>query len=70
MAAERMERMNAFLIGVEKWSNAACLGYAIKAMERKGFTRQQIQQVVDAMREGFDECSVADADKSYCNSSY
>ena len=45
----------------EEWSNNACRGYVIKAMENCGFHAKEIQQVLIELYEVFDFCSVEEA---------
>lgn len=54
----------------ERWSNNACRGYVIWAMENCGFTPDDIQQVVSELHYVFDMKSIDEADKHYCNSPY
>jgi hypothetical protein len=54
----------------ERWTNGACLGYAIKAMENADFPPDDIRLVALEMRELFDRVSTTEANKHYCNSPY
>ena len=45
----------------EEWSNNACRGYVIKAMENCGFHAKEIQQVLTELYEVFDFCAVEEA---------
>ena len=45
----------------EEWSNNACRGYVIKAMENCGFHAKEIQQVLIELYEVFDFCAVEEA---------
>jgi hypothetical protein len=54
----------------ERWSNNACRGYVIWAMENCGFKPDDIQQVVSELHYVFDMKSIDEADKHYCNSPY
>lgn len=45
----------------EKWSNNACRGYVIKAMENCGFKSKDIRQVLTELYEVFDFCAVEEA---------
>ena len=54
----------------ERWTNGACLGYAIQAMENVGFPMEQIQLVTTEINELFDFVSTEEAEKRYCNSRY
>lgn len=62
--------MEKVVIPCERWTNEACLGYAIMAMERQNLSRQQIQVVVDAMSRCFDQFTIKEAIKHYCGSVY
>ena len=42
----------------EEWSNDACRGYVIKAMENCGFKSKDIRQVLTELYEVFDFCAV------------
>lgn len=54
----------------ERWSNNACRGYVIWAMENCDFKLDDIQQVVSELHYVFDMKSIDGADKHYCNSPY
>lgn len=54
----------------QQWSNGACRGYVIWAMENCGFSPDDIQQVVSELYYVFDMKSIDEADKHYCNSPY
>lgn len=45
----------------EEWSNNACRGYVIKAMENCGFHAKEIRQVLTELYEVFDFCAVEEA---------
>jgi Holliday junction resolvasome RuvABC DNA-binding subunit len=51
---------------IEPWTNAACLGYVISALENLGYKHDQIHLVTAEMRELFDWVSVDEA-KDYYN---
>lgn len=51
----------------EEWSNNACRGYVIKAMENCGFKSKDIQQVLAELYEVFDFCTVEEAADYYQN---
>lgn len=48
---------------LDNWSNAACLGYAIRAMEGAGLSPDAIQQVIDKLEQTFGELTVQEAEK-------
>ncbi|MFC4598178.1 hypothetical protein [Cohnella hongkongensis] len=54
----------------EQWSNNACRGYVIWAMENCGFGSDDIQRVVMELHEVFDFKSTQEADEHYRNSPY
>lgn len=56
---------------MEPWSNGACLGYVIDALERLGYPEGEIQKIVNEIKYvGFDETTVRAADRHYCSSPY
>lgn len=64
-----------YLIGQEqssegRWSNNACLGYAILGAEKLGYNDEQIQELVRAIYGEFDWKSVDKAKDVYNKSSY
>ncbi|MFM1654054.1 hypothetical protein ACI7RC_18430 [Brevibacillus sp. B_LB10_24] len=54
----------------EQWSNNACRGYVIWAMENSGFGTDDIQRVVSELRYVFDFKSIDEADEHYRDSPY
>lgn len=46
-----------------RWSNAACMGYAAKAMYAAGVDERVIEKVIAAMTWVFDDLSVQDAEE-------
>ncbi len=54
----------------ERWSNNACRGYVIWAMENCGFQPGDIQRVVSELYCVFDMKSIGEADQHYCDSPY
>ena len=52
------------------WSNEACLGYMIMAMQDCGFSKKEIQLMEIQMLEVFDRYSVGDAEQWYCTGDY
>lgn len=59
-----------YMMLTERWSNNACRGYVIWAMENCGFKPGDIQQVISELHYVFDMKSIDEADKHYCNSPY
>ncbi|MNN99244.1 hypothetical protein D3C81_2188330 [compost metagenome] len=55
---------------MEQWSNNACLGYIIAGLERKGWTEEQIREVVRAVYSEFDFKTVDEAKAIYNESFY
>ena len=47
------------------WSNDACFGYFILAMESAGYDREQIIEVFPHLKEAFEEVSVEEAEKKW-----
>lgn len=54
----------------EPWSNDACRGYVIYAMEHCGFSSKDIQRVVAELHEVFDFCGLEEAQQHFENSPY
>ena len=54
----------------EPWSNAACLGYTIMALENLGYKDKQIRLITAEMKELLDWISAEDAQEHYYDSSY
>ena len=54
----------------DEWSNDACRGYVIMAMEDCGFSKKDIRRVVGQLYEVFDLNSVEDAKEKYLSSPY
>ncbi|TCP24466.1 hypothetical protein EV207_12526 [Scopulibacillus darangshiensis] len=64
-----------YLIGQEqssegRWSNDACLGYAILAAEKLGYSEKKVQELVVAIYGEFDRKSIGEAKDTYNQSSY
>ena len=58
------------MILTERWSNNACLGYVIWAMENCNFKPEDIKRVVRELHWVFDMKSIEEADEHYCQSPY
>ena len=54
----------------DEWSNDACRGYVIMAMEDCGFSKKDIRHGVAQLYEVFDLNSVEDAKEKYHSSPY
>lgn len=50
---------------VSIWSNDACYGYCIEAMERAGVDRETIAKVVRGLYRAFDELTVEEAERKW-----
>jgi Holliday junction resolvasome RuvABC DNA-binding subunit len=56
---------------MELWTNSACFGYVIKALESLGYKPDEIQRVVNEMKyEGFEWTTLEEAEQHYQRSSY
>jgi hypothetical protein len=55
------------LFELEKWSNAACRGYTIKACESAGLDHETIFKVIQAFRWAFEEYTIKQAEQIYYN---
>lgn len=53
-----------------EWSNYACLGYAIVGAMKLGYSEQQIQNLVKAIKSEFDFRTISQAEKIYIDSPY
>ena len=54
----------------QPWSNNACRGYVIYAMENCGFSPTDIRRVVTELHEVFDFCVLEEAQQHFENSLY
>ena len=54
----------------QPWSNGACRGYVIYAMENCGFPPEDIRRVVGELHYVFDMSGVEEAERHYQNSPY
>ena len=52
------------------WSNDACRGYVIMAMQDCGFSHKDIQRVVRQLYEVFDFHTISEAEQKYNISDY
>ena len=50
----------------DPWSNAACTGYCLLAMQRAGLDEKTIEKVLHELHWAFDDTSVQQAEKIYC----
>ena len=49
------------------WSNDACYGYMIAAMEKAGYSREKIIEMIHHLHSSFEELSVEDAEAKWQN---
>ena len=54
----------------QQWSNGACRGYVIRAMENCDFSPNDIKRVVSELHYVFDTCGIEEAEAHYQNSPY
>ena len=50
---------------VSVWSNEACYGYCLAAMEKAGVDRATIEKVRRGLHEAFDELTVEEAERKW-----
>ena len=55
---------------LQGWSNGACIGYAIRALEFMGMESEIIRQFVLELRDCFDIFTLQEAQEHYENSPY
>ena len=62
-----MEKTVGMIPGMEQdeWSNDACRGYVIMAMQDCGFSREDIRRVVRQLYEVFDFHTISEAEQKY-----
>lgn len=68
--AEYFEKMPEGLAGLlfqemSIWSNDACYGYCIEALERAGFDRETIMRVRSCLHDAFEELTVEEAERKW-----
>ena len=54
----------------EPWSNGACRGYVIMAMQDCGFSHEDIRRVVQQLHEVFDFHTINEAEQKYYHGDY
>ena len=54
----------------DAWSNDACRGYVIMAMQDCGFAHEDIRRVVRQLREVFDFYTINEAEQKYYHGDY
>ena len=52
------------------WSNDACRGYVIMAMQDCGFSHEDIRRVVRQLHEAFDFQTINEAEQKYYHGDY
>nr|WP_176705033.1 DUF2239 family protein [Bacillus sp. JAMB750] len=57
-------------ISESEWSNNACLGYAIAAAKKNGFSDEQIKNLIRSMYSEMDSTNINEAKEIYNKSSY
>lgn len=57
--------MEIFDLLQEKWNNAACLGYALKALKSLGYSENEIEKIITEIGKQFDQLSIEDAAELY-----
>ncbi len=65
---EKAKAIGPYLDG--PWSNPACKGYAILAMERAGLDAETIRKVVKALEWCFDDTTTKEAEQHYYKGEY
>jgi len=58
------------MMSAQGWSNGACRGYIILAMENCDFSPEDIKRVVSELHYVFDMRSIEEAEQHYQNSPY
>lgn len=53
-----------------KWNDDACLGYAIKGLERLEYPPNEIKKIILSIFTTFDTLAITEAEKKYVNSPY
>ena len=59
-----------FGLPIEPWTNEACLGYSIAALEYLNYTQYEINSVLSELIELFDWMTADEAGEHYINSDY
>lgn len=63
-------KVKEFYINNMTWSNAACKGYVIDAMEKNGFSNKDIDKVIRNLKYSFDFLTIKEAEEIYNKSKY
>lgn len=59
------ELQGMLLTQTDIWTNEACCGYVIKALEDCGKSKEEIYNVLDGLRQAFSNFSVEEAEEIY-----
>lgn len=51
----------------EIWSNSACYGFLIEAMEKTGYDRKKIMAILPNLKDALDEMPIEDAERKWNN---
>lgn len=51
----------------EIWTNEACRGYVIKALERMEKPKEEIEKVLSSLNAAFDDFSIEEAEQTWRN---
>jgi hypothetical protein len=54
----------------EPWSNNACMGYVIMALEALKYPEEDIKKIIAEMKYGFDMSTIGEANQHYCKSPF
>ena len=65
-ASKMPQQLKDILLGnVSIWTNDACYGYIIMAMEDEGFDEKSIRNILRRLHDVFDQVSPEEAEKHY-----
>lgn len=53
------------LLGSDTWSNAVCCGYVLLACKNLGYTKQESQNLLEAVNSAFKNYTIQQAEKEY-----
>ncbi len=54
----------------EQWSNNACLGYLLAALEDLGYSEKEIQNIILTTQSNFNSMTTQEAADYYCHSKF
>lgn len=49
------------------WTNAACYGYCIKALENAGYSKKETDRIIHSLHSAFEEYMVEEAEDIWMN---